>query len=117
MNGYDGFFIGRLLRMKQTLKDGKEGSIPMLSLGFIDSAGEMMKLNLLGKMAIREEKELKKGRCYYLKGLEVVQIKGSSYIKLREKDYKLHALNEQSITNKYAEEYYHWEHENDYIEN
>lgn len=56
MNGYDGFFIGRLLRMKQTLKDGKQGSIPMLSLGFIDSAGEMMKLNLLGKMAVREQK-------------------------------------------------------------
>lgn len=41
----------------------------MLSLGFIDSAGEMLKLNLLGKMAVREEKELRKGRCYYLKGL------------------------------------------------
>lgn len=53
MNGYDGFFIGRLLRMKQTYKDGKETTIPMLALGFIDSAGEMMRLNLLGKMAAR----------------------------------------------------------------
>lgn len=53
MNGYDGFFIGRLLRIKNTVKDGKEGSIPMLSLGFIDSAGDMMRLNLLGKMALR----------------------------------------------------------------
>jgi hypothetical protein len=39
MNGYDGFFIGRLLRIKQSLKEGKEGGIPMLSLGFIDSIG------------------------------------------------------------------------------
>ena len=53
MNGYDGFFIGRLLRMKQTCKDGKETTIPMLALGFLDSAGEMMRLNLLGKMAAR----------------------------------------------------------------
>jgi hypothetical protein len=29
----------------------------------------MLKINLLGKMAVREEKELRKGRCYYLKGL------------------------------------------------
>jgi hypothetical protein len=54
MNGYDGFFIGRLLRMKHTVKDGKESSLPILALGFIDSAGEMMRLNLLGKMALRE---------------------------------------------------------------
>ncbi len=54
MNGYDGFFIGRLLRIKQTCKDGKDGSIPMLSLGFLDSAGDMLRLNLLGKMAVRE---------------------------------------------------------------
>ena len=39
--------------MKQGVKEGKEGSIPMLSLGFIDSAGEMLKINLLGKMAMR----------------------------------------------------------------
>lgn len=42
-------------------------------------------------------------------------MKGSCYIKLREKDYKLHALAEQAITAKYPEEYYHWEHEHDYI--
>ncbi len=46
-----------------------------------------------------------------------MQTKGSSYIKLREKEYKLHVLNEQSITSKFSEEYYHWEHEFDYIEN
>lgn len=44
-------------------------------------------------------------------------MKGSCYIKLREKDYKLHALAEQAITAKFPEEYYHWEHEHDYIEN
>jgi len=54
VNGYDGFFIGRLLRIKQSQKDSKDGPLPMLSLGFLDSKGEMMRLNLLGKMAIRE---------------------------------------------------------------
>lgn len=56
------------------------------------------------------------GKCYYIKGLEYVNNKGSNYIRLREKDYKLHVLNEQSITSKFPEEYYHWEHEYDYIE-
>ena len=53
MNGYDGFFIGRLMRIKQTYKDGKETTIPMLALGFLDSAGEMLRFNLLCKMAAR----------------------------------------------------------------
>jgi hypothetical protein len=117
VNGFDGFFIGRLVRIKHTFKDSKDGSLPMISLGFVDSKGEIMRLNLLGKMAVREEKGLEKGKCYYLKGLEVVQIKGNSYIKLREKDYKLHAITEQNITSQFAEEYYHWEHEYDYIDN
>ena len=76
-----------------------------------------MKLNLLGKMAIRQEKELKIGRCYYLKGLQLVQNKGSQYIRLREKDYKMHVLNDASIISKFSDEYYHWQHEFDYIEN
>lgn len=93
MSGTDGFFIGRLMRMKQTFKQGKDSTnLPMLTLGFIDSTGEILRLNLLGKLALREQKELKKGKCYYIKGLELVNMKNSSYIKLREKDYKLHLL-------------------------
>jgi hypothetical protein len=57
------------------------------------------------------------GKVYYIKGLELVQIKGSSYVKLRDRDYRLHILSEPQITSKYPEEYYHWEHEFDYIEN
>jgi hypothetical protein len=55
-NGCEGFFIGRLLRMKPTLKENKGVSTQMLALGFLDSAGEMLRLNLLGKLAVREEK-------------------------------------------------------------
>ena len=39
MNGFSAFFIGRLLRLKKTQKDGKEGQIPMLTLGFLDISG------------------------------------------------------------------------------
>jgi hypothetical protein len=39
MNGYDGFFIGRLLRIKLTHAEGKDGSIPKITLGFLDSVG------------------------------------------------------------------------------
>lgn len=104
------------MRMKMTVKEGKDSSTNMLALGFVDLNGDLMKLNLLGKMALREQRELKLGKCYYIKGLEYVNNKGSNYIRLREKDYKLHVLNEQSITSKFPEEYYHWEHEYDYIE-
>ena len=83
LNGYTGFFMGRLLRMKATVKESKGMSTQMLVLGFIDSGGEMLRLNLLGKMAMKEEKELKLGKCYYIKGIEQVQLKGSSYIKLK----------------------------------
>lgn len=54
MNGYDGFFIGRLLRIKKTQKDGKEGQIPMLTLGFLDISGDILRINMIGKMAMRE---------------------------------------------------------------
>lgn len=92
-NGFEGFFIGRLLRMKPTVKESKGLVTQMLALGFLDSSGDMMRLNLLGKLAVKEEKELKIGKCYYIKGLELVQTKGTPYIKLREKDYRLHLLN------------------------
>ena len=53
MNGCDGFFVGRLLRMKPTLKESKGTSTQMLTLGFLDSKGDMLRINLLGKMAVR----------------------------------------------------------------
>ena len=117
MNGCEGFFVGRLLRMKPTLKESKGSSTQMLALGFLDCKGDMLRINLLGKMAVREEKELRLGKCYYMKGLELVQIKGASYIKLKERDYRLHLLTDPQVTGNYPEEYYHWEHEYDYIEN
>ena len=93
------------MRMKQTMKEGKDNStgLPMLTLGFVDSVGDILRLNLLGKLALREEKELKRGKCYYIKGLEVVNTKSSCYIKLREKDYKLHLLNDQQVNNRFPE--------------
>jgi hypothetical protein len=39
VNGFDGFFIGRLLRIKQTFKENKESPIPLLYLGFLDLNG------------------------------------------------------------------------------
>jgi hypothetical protein len=54
INGFDGFFIGKLMRMKMTVKEGKDSSTNMLALGFVDLNGDLMKLNLLGKMALRE---------------------------------------------------------------
>ena len=43
------------MRMKQTMKEGKDNStgLPMLPLGFVDSVGDILRLNLLGKLALR----------------------------------------------------------------
>jgi hypothetical protein len=53
MNGCEGFFVGRLLRMKPTLKESKGSSTQMLALGFLDARGDMLRVNLLGKMALK----------------------------------------------------------------
>lgn len=42
--------------MKPTSKESKGIVTQMLALGFLDSNGEMMRLNLLGKLALKEEK-------------------------------------------------------------
>jgi hypothetical protein len=44
----------------------------VLLLGFVDKAGELVRINLAGRIAMREAKNLSKNRCYYVKGLETV---------------------------------------------
>lgn len=69
MNNKPGFFVGRLLRMKFGCKEAKDGIMSFLYLGFVDTNGDMVRINLAGRMAIKESKELKKGKCYFIKGL------------------------------------------------
>ena len=63
----------------------------VLYLGFIDRAGEMVRINMAGRTAIKEFKELRKHKCYYIKGLEVFQSEKMQFpqIRLRDKDAKI----------------------------
>lgn len=64
-----------------------------LYLGFIDGNGSMVRIHLAGRMALKESKELKKGRVYLIRGLELFhgeRTKCGPQIRLRDKEYKIH---------------------------
>ena len=56
MQGKDGYFVGRLLRIKMTTKETKDGAISVLFLGLIDRVGDLVRVNMAGRMAIKEAK-------------------------------------------------------------
>jgi len=53
MDNKPGYFIGRLVRMKAGSKEAKDGPMSFLYLGFVDSKGELVRVNLAGRIAIR----------------------------------------------------------------
>jgi hypothetical protein len=58
----------------------------VLFLGFVDRAGELVRINLAGRAAIKEAKELKKNKCYCIKRLEAQQLEKSGQVQIRLKD-------------------------------
>jgi hypothetical protein len=68
-----GYFIGRLLRVKLSNKETKDGVISVLYLGFVDKENNLVRINMAGRMAIKKSKVLQKKKCYYIKGLEIFQ--------------------------------------------
>lgn len=77
--------------MKMAIKDTKDGPMSVLYLGFIDRVGELVRINMAGRLALKEEKQLKKGKCYYIKDLETYQTDKMIHpqIRLKDKDYKI----------------------------
>jgi hypothetical protein len=115
MSGKSGFFVGRLVRAKFGCKEAKDGPMSFLYLGFVDLHGSLVRIHLAGRMAMKESKELKKGRCYYIKGIELFQgdrTKGGLQIRLRDKEYKIYEVQNEEVKSQYRENYYLWEHEN-----
>jgi hypothetical protein len=53
MNNKKGFFIGRLVRTKFGCKDAKDGPMSFLYLGFIDKNGDLVRIHLAGRVAIK----------------------------------------------------------------
>ena len=86
MNNKTGFFIGRLVRYKFGAKEAKDGPMSFLYLGFLDINGDIVRVNLAGRIAIKDSRELKKGKVYYIKGLELFvgdKLKGTPQIRLK----------------------------------
>ena len=42
-----------------------------LYLGFVDLNGDLVRVHLAGRTGIKQSRELKKGKVYYIKGLEI----------------------------------------------
>ncbi len=113
----DGFFIGRLVRLKMAMKETKDGPMTVLFLGFVDRNNEMVRINIAGRIALKEEKNMKKGKCYYIKGIELIKSKLlSPQIRLKDKEYKIHEIANEEITSQYAKEFFHWDHDADFSE-
>jgi hypothetical protein len=53
MNNKVGFFIGRLVRYKFGSKEAKDGPMSFLYLGFLDTNGDIVRVHLAGRIAIR----------------------------------------------------------------
>lgn len=56
MNNKQGYFTGRLVRMKFGCKEAKDGPMSFLYIGLIDSNGDIVRINLAGRNAIKESK-------------------------------------------------------------
>ena len=90
-----------------------------LYLGFLDTNGDIVRVHLAGRIAIRESRQLKKGKVYYIKGLQLFQgdkTKGGPQIRLRQKEYKIQQIQNEVIKSQYRDNYYRWQHENEWIE-
>jgi hypothetical protein len=53
MNNKQGYFIGRLVRTKFGAKDGKAGPMNFLYLGFVDLNGDLVRINLAGRIGVK----------------------------------------------------------------
>ena len=95
-----------------TTKETKDGAISVLFLGLIDRVGDLVRVNMAGRMAIKEAKQLKKNKCYYIKGLETFQTEKMQFpqIRLKDKDFKIMEVQQPNMTEQYAKSYFHWDH-------
>lgn len=53
LNNKQGYFVGRLVRMKFGSKDAKDGPMSFLYLGLLDTTGELVRINIAGRTAIK----------------------------------------------------------------
>jgi RNA polymerase subunit RPABC4/transcription elongation factor Spt4 len=119
MNGKQGFFVGRLIRIKFGSKDAKDGPMSFLYLGFVDINGDLVRVHLAGRMALKESRDLRKGKVYFVKGMELFhgdKTKGPAQIRLKDKEYKISEILNESIKGQYRHGYYKWEHESEWID-
>ena len=66
---------------------------------------------------MNNEKTLKKNKCYYVRGFDLVTIKNSGVqIRLKDKEYKILEIHNEDYIRQLNTEYFHWDHENE-IEN
>jgi hypothetical protein len=73
------------LRLKAAKKETKDGPMSVVYMGLADRQGDLIRLNLAGRIAMNNEKNLKKNKSYYIRGFDVVQVKNTG-LQIRLKD-------------------------------
>lgn len=86
-------------------------------LGLLDRHGELIRIHLAGRIAMSNEKTLKKGSCYMIRGFDLVSVRQSGQsclqIRLKEKEYRISEIFSEELTRGLKQEYYHWDHEHE----
>jgi len=83
-------------------------------LGLLDRNNELIRIHLAGRLAMNNEKILKRNKCYYIRGFDLVPVKSAGLqIRLKDKEYKiLEIYNEEQIRHLNCD-YFHWDHESE----
>jgi hypothetical protein len=78
LSGKEGFLIARLVRFKSAKKSTKEDSVMTVCyLGLVDRYSQLIRVHLAGRLAMNNEKTLKKNKSYYIRGFDLVSLKNA----------------------------------------
>lgn len=81
-------------------------------LAVLDKYGEVIRIHLAGRIAMTNEKILRKMKSYYIRGFDLVNLKNAgTQIRLKDKEYKIVEIHNEELTKNLSFEYYKWDHE------
>jgi hypothetical protein len=65
-------------------KETRDGIISILYLGFVDRLGQLVRVNLIGREALKEMRSFHKNKYYYINnGLKTVQLERLNECQIR----------------------------------
>ena len=87
-------------------------------LGIVNKLNELVRIHLAGRLAMNNEKVLKKNKCYYIRGFDLVSVKSAGVqIRLKDKEYKIAEIHNDDYIKMMPQNMFVWDHEHNDIEN